>query len=372
LADVEVPNINGRKPLRVLQVTPRVFPYMGGVETHVREVAKRLGAHGVQTEILTADPSHELAPADTLEGVPVTRLRAWPRGRDYMLAPFLAAAIGRRRPDVIHVQSYHTLLAPHAMAAAIRQNIPFVVTFHGGGHSSPLRTAIRTPQLRVLGLLLRRAAALVSIADFEIERYGRLAGLSSERFASIPNGSDLPAPTGSGAREPGRLIVSSGRLERYKGHHRVVDAFPHVLREIPDARLWIAGGGPYEPELREQVAGLGLAAKVEIGAVDRATLAARLSGASLGVMLSDFESQPLAALEALSLGVPLVVANNSGLAELADKGMARSVELPGSPQSHARAMIEQIQDPLPVPELELPTWDGCAAALADLYRAVSR
>lgn len=368
---MEVPIINGRQPLRVVQITPRVFPYMGGVETHVREVSRRLGAHGVQTEILTADPSHELAATDTLDGVPVTRLRAWPKDRDHMLAPTLGRAIARMRPDVIHVQSYHTLLAPHAMAAAVRQGIPFVLTFHGGGHSSPLRTAIRAPQLRVLGLLMRRAAALVSIADFEIERYGRLARLERERFVSIPNGSDLPAPV-QARRADGTLIVSSGRLERYKGHHRVIEAFPHVLREVPDARLWIAGGGPFEPSLRDQVASLGLAEKVEIAAVDRATLAARLGGASLGVMLSDFESQPLAALEALSLGVPLVVANNSGLAELADKGMALPVELREPPEAHARAMIQQLRRPLPVPALELPTWDGCAAALADLYREVAR
>jgi glycosyltransferase involved in cell wall biosynthesis len=133
-----------------------------------------------------------------------------------------------------------------------------------------------------------------------------------------------------------------------------------------------AGGGRSPPPGRARAPGLGLAEKVEIAAVDRATLAARLSGASLGVMLSDFESQPLAALEALSLGVPLVVANNSGLAELAAKGMARPVELGESPQVHARAMLQQLRDPLPVPSLELPTWDGCAAALAALYREVAR
>ena len=52
----------------------------------------------------------------------------------------------------------------------------------------------------------------------------------------IRNGGTLPpAPAGTVA-VPGR-IVSSGRLERYKGHQRAIAALPHVMREVPDAHV---------------------------------------------------------------------------------------------------------------------------------------
>src|SRR5918994_6027441 len=82
-----------RRPLRVLQVTPRVAPHVGGVETHGREVTSRMAAHRVESVILTADETRRLPRRDELDGVPVLRAAAWPRGRDYLFAPGVVASI---------------------------------------------------------------------------------------------------------------------------------------------------------------------------------------------------------------------------------------------------------------------------------------
>ena len=49
--------------------------------------------------------------------------------------------------------------------------MPYVVTFHGGGHSSRLRNLLRVRQRAVLRPLLARAAALVAVASFEVDGY---------------------------------------------------------------------------------------------------------------------------------------------------------------------------------------------------------
>ena len=131
--------------LRVLQVTPRYAPSVGGVETHVREVARRLPARNVETAVLTPDPSGSLPAHEVLDGVTVHRVDARPRGRDYMFAPGLCGAIRDGGWDLVHVQSYHTLVAPIAMAAAARARIPYVLTFHAGSHSSLPDAGPRTP-----------------------------------------------------------------------------------------------------------------------------------------------------------------------------------------------------------------------------------
>lgn len=358
--------------LRVLQVTPRMAPHIGGVETHVREVARRLPALGVHTEVLTADHLGNLPSFELIDGIPVRRVRAWPARSENLFAPAVLRDSGAGAFDVVHVQCFHTFVAPFGMAGALARGVPYVVTFHGGGHTSRLRNALRAPQLRTLGPLLRRAAALVSIADFEIERYSQLLRVPRERFATIPNGSDLPRPTPGLAPPEGTLIVSAGRLEDYKGHGLLIDALPHAIEEIPDARLWIAGRGPAEEALRDRARALGVEDRVEIAAIDdRQEMADRLSGASLAVMLSSFETQPLAALEAVSVGVPLLVAENSGLAELAHKGLARSVAREAGPRAHALAIAGALRDPLMPEGFELPSWDGCAERLAALYRAVA-
>lgn len=357
--------------LRVLQIAPRMAPHIGGVETHVREVSRRLGAFGVEAEVLTTDhlgglPEHEL-----IDGVPLRRVPAG--AGENLFAPGVLGAVEPGRWDLVHVQCVHTFVAPLGMAAARRAGVPYVLTFHAGGHTSRLRNALRRPQLQALRPLLGGAARLIAIADFEIERYSRLLRLPRERFVTIPNGFELPAPRPDAAERSteGPLIVSCGRLERYKGHHLVIEALPHVLRAIPSARLWIAGRGPEEESLQSLAVDLGVEESVEIGAVDRRQeMSDRLAGASLAVMLSSFETQPLAALEAASLGVPLLVARNSGMAELAEKGLARSVERGAGAEERAAAIVAQLRDPLRPGAVSLPSWDDCAAALADLYRSV--
>src|SRR5512138_3167171 len=73
--------------LRVLMVTPRYFPYLGGVESHVHEVARRLAAQGLEPTILTTNPSGQLPAEEVSEEVVIRRVRAWPAQRDYYFAP---------------------------------------------------------------------------------------------------------------------------------------------------------------------------------------------------------------------------------------------------------------------------------------------
>ena len=132
------------------------------------------------------------------------------------------------------------------MWSAIRQRLPFVLTFHGGGHSSRPPSAPARAQRAALRPLLARAKKLVAVAEFEVDLYGPELRLPRDRFVVIPNGADLPKPVTSRVAEDGVLIASVGRLERYKGHQRAIAALPHLLEHEPRARLWIAGSGPYE------------------------------------------------------------------------------------------------------------------------------
>src|SRR5260370_39995827 len=74
--------------LMVLMVTPRYFPYMGGLETHVHEAGRRLVENGVDLTLLTTAPHTHPTPLpkeEVSEGMRIIRVRAWPPGRDYLL-----------------------------------------------------------------------------------------------------------------------------------------------------------------------------------------------------------------------------------------------------------------------------------------------
>jgi glycosyltransferase involved in cell wall biosynthesis len=275
---------------------------------------------------------------------------------------------------VIHVQGYHTLVPPLAMLAALKTRTPYVLTFHGGGHSSRMRQSIRGLQRRLLGPLLRRAARLVALARFEIDLFGDRLGIPRDHFVTIPNGTDLPTAPNQTQPPDGQLVIASvGRLERYKGHQRVLAALPHVIRAEPRAFLWIAGAGPYEPQLRDLAEKLGVAARVDIRAIppaQREQMAAELSRVALVVLLSDYETQPIAVLEGLALGRPALVADTSGMSELAERGLARAIPLDSSPAQVAEAILAQLRNPVVPRDLRLPSWDECTASLERLYASV--
>ena len=367
-------------PLHVLLVAACYFPYMGGLETHVYEVGRRLAQTDIEVTILTTDVSGRLPSVEESEGMQIRRVRAWPANKDYYFAPGIYRVITRGRWDLVHCQGYHNLVPPLAMLAAWRANIPFVLTFHSGGDVSRLRKALRGLQWMMLRPLLSRARKLIAVSEFEAGFFREQLRLPAERFAVIPNGAHLPhmfEPAGEATEEvdDGPLIVSIGRLERYKGHQRVIAALPMVLEQVPDARVRIVGAGPYESTLQKMARRLGVAERVEIRAVppaDRGGMTAVIVQADLVTLLSDYESQGIAVMEAIALQRPVLVTATSALQELADRSLARTVPLKSTPEEVAEAVVGQLRQPLVPVNVELPTWDDCAASLLALYQAIVR
>jgi glycosyltransferase involved in cell wall biosynthesis len=291
-------------------------------------------------------------------------------------APKIDAVIRSGDWDIVHCQGIHTFVAPVAMLAARRAGIPYVLTFHTGGHSSGVRNRIRSAQWSMVRPLAARAHTLIGVSEFESRLFRRQLGVSGERVITIPNGASLPRPSGPAASVStgtAELIVSSGRLERYKGHHKVLQALPDVLRRRPQARLRIAGSGPFERDLRSMARELGVAQFVTIAPVDandRVGMASLLASAALVTLLSDYESHGISALEAISLKRPVLVTDATALSELVEQGLAVGLAPESSTAQIADAIVDLIEHPRTPPDVSLPSWDDCAERLLDLYASI--
>jgi glycosyltransferase involved in cell wall biosynthesis len=354
----------------VLMVCPRYLPEVGGTEMHVREVTRRLSSQeGFEITVLATDRSRRLSRQEVIDGIPVLRVPAWPRSRDYYLAPGIGAVIRQGRWDLVHCQGIHTPVPLLAMIAARRAGIPYLVTFHTGGHSSRLRNAMRTTQWRLAGPLLRNAVSLIAVSRFEAVTLARQAHLGDKRVIVIRNGGALPSPRAGTTVVPGR-IVSSGRLERYKGHHRVIEALPHVMREIPEAHLLILGSGSYEGNLYKLARHLGVSDRVtirHIAPADRQGMATALAGSSVVAALSDYEAHPVAVMEALCVARPVVGYDIAGMGELFAAGWVRGVPRGAPAAAVAHELVRAMSSPAPVDHAQLPSWDSCADQLAHVY-----
>ena len=362
--------VDGR-PLRLLMATARYLPGRGGTEIHTHQVAQRLAAHGAEVTVLsTAD--REPFVRESIDGqVRVLLVRAWPPHRDYYLAPEVVRIVRGGQTDIVHCQGYHTLVAPLVMLAAASARIPYVVSLHSGGHSSRVRRAIRPAQALVLRPLLRRAAQLIASSPFEAELFARRTRLPLSSFLVVPSGVDLPltAPEDESDEEGPPLLLSIGRLESYKGHHRIVAALPALERLRPGIRLRIVGTGPDEQKLHSLAERLRVGHMLEIAPVPadrRDEMARLLRRAACVVMLSEYESQGLAIQEALALGRPLVVSDNSALSDLGRHANVRTVDRGATSEDITAAIVELLDAP-PVEAPEMFTWEQCAATLLDVY-----
>lgn len=104
------------------------------------------------------------------------------------------------------------------------------------------------------------------------------------------------------------IFVAVGRLSTEKNHERLLRAFARVSSENPNIRLVIIGGGPLESHLRSLTVELGLAERVLLTGLQKNPFAL-LEMCDCFVLSSDYEGQPMVILEALTLGLPVVVTN---------------------------------------------------------------
>ena len=330
-------------------------------------------ARGHDLTVLTTDLTGELPSVEHEGPLTVRRYAAWPTWADLYISPKLVRQIGRGGYDLVHVQGVNNLLPPLALAAAQRSGVPTVATFHTGGHSSRMRTMVRGAQWQALRPLLRRTKGLVAVCHFEVEAFARRLGLEPAKIRLIRNGAE-PLPVGaSPPRVSGSpLVCSVARLERYKGHHRLIAAMPALLDLAPDAHLAVVGRGSFENELRRLVTRLQVGHAVTFTAFDatqREALGALVRSSDVVALMSDYEANPVAVMEALALGRKVVVADTSGLSELASEGLASAVPLEASPRLLAQVLARVAARPDAVAP-ELPTWDDCAEQVLRLYEEI--
>jgi glycosyltransferase involved in cell wall biosynthesis len=361
------------QPVRVASVSAHYLPHMGGIETHVREVATRLNGSGLDFTILTTRAA-DAASSERVDGITVHRHGLLMSSTDWCLAPGVFWETLRGDWDVVHCQGVHTFTAPMAMLAALIRRRPYMVTFHTGGHSSEMRGRIRTLQWTVLGPLLRRAAELIAVCEYEIDVFSKLLKINPDRFTLIRNGAELPPRPDAPAPVPEGtfVVVSVARLERYKGHHLVIEAVAELAKRRP-VQLFLVGQGPYEDELRSLVKQRGLDDVVtftHFAQNRRGELAALIARADVMTLMSEYEAHPVAVMEALGLGRPVVVAATSGLVELARYGWVTSMPIDATPAAVADAYVDAAQRGCPV--VSLPTWDDCADRLHNVLVKAAR
>ncbi len=141
-----------------------------------------------------------------------------------------------------------------------------------------------------------------------------------------------------------RLVLTVGRLDEQKGHRTLLGAAPTVLRGAPDVRFLWVGRGPLEDELRAHLRARDLEERVQVLG-RRDDVPDVLAAADLFVLPSRFEGLPLAALEAMRAGLPVVGTRVCGIDEVVRDGQTGRLVPPLDAAALASAILEALGDP---------------------------
>lgn len=253
-----------------------------------------------------------------------------------------AAQLAAGRVALLHAHiasgaSFWRKLAFAALARAFA--VPYILHVHAGdfrGHYARCGRLARA----LLRRLYAGAHTVIALAPSWREEIAR--AVPGARIEVVPNPVTLPAwRAPEAAASPSVLFL--GVVRAQKGVYDLLAAWPSVLAAIPEARLTVAGSGELE-RARELAARLGIAPSVDFpGWVDAAAKQRLLEGAALLVLPSRFEALPMAVLEGMAAGLPIVATRVGGIPEAVGPDAGILVE-PGDVEALARALVSILAD----------------------------
>ena len=295
--------------MRIALVTPRYWPAIGGVETHVEELAAGLVVRGHEVEVLTQAHDSSLPIEEDHAGVPIRRFAAAINAEHYRFSPgllrFLAGHAGSW--DVLHAHNYHAL---PALAAAFTRRGTFILTPHYHGESqSRFRDILHRPYRTAGALMMRRASRVISVSPSEASLLKDHFPAARSKIAIVPNGVDAAGIAAAQPFETGdaRVVLVAGRLADYKRVDATIQALAHL-----DTRyvLRVSGEGPMRSMLEALARKLGVTERVSfLGRIERDELNRWFSTADVFVTMSEIEAMGITVLEALAGGARVVASD---------------------------------------------------------------
>lgn len=310
--------------MKVAQVCPRYFPYIGGIETHVKEISERLVKKGFEVSVFTTDPSGELPKEEFISGVEVRRFKSWAPGEVYYFSKELMRhfAENLNNYDVVHAHNYHAF--PALAATMTKRKAKLVLTPHYFGIDSSRATAFaHIPYLLIGGWMLRSADKIVCVSEEEREVLIRRFLIKSQKVTYIPNGVNYCEIADSKPllKDSMFRILYVGRLSKEKDLKTLIRACKKVEHDIPNMQLVIIGEGPEKGNLRKIALKASLKNVFWVGEVPHKEVGGYFKSASVFVLPSHRECSPISVLEALAAGVPVIVSSSINRKMMKEKGV---------------------------------------------------
>lgn len=370
------------RPLKVIHIIGG--GEFGGAEKHILNLA---GAVDPQAVELTVCCLFSAPFVETAAGAGINAL-AVPMGSkaDFGVVKKLAGLIQSGEYDIVHTHGVRAnLLGRLAARQAGKKKV--VTTVH-----SLLERDYQGAITRFANSMAERSTRFLTSHFIAVSQglKDRLVkgGISANRITVIHNGIllDEIRPSDAAAVIKEKLSIKDAvlvgivaRLHAVKGHRYFIEAAEEVQRQRPGTRFLIVGDGPYRTVLKKLAGGTGINDRITFtGFVeDVYTLMAALD---LLVISSLWEGFGLTAIEAMTLGVPVVATEVGGLPEVVRHGETGLLVPPANAAALAKSIVWMLDHPREAGEMAQKGGDivrreftagEMARRTVDLYRKVA-
>jgi glycosyltransferase involved in cell wall biosynthesis len=333
--------------MRIAQLIETDGP--GGAERVVIELALALQRAGAVGVVLVRDGGEGWIGRE-LEGSGVV-VESIACGRPISIAygRALSDALRRHRIEVAH--SHEFSMAVYGAWAARRAGIPHIITMHGSRYY-----AKRLRRRVALRAAVASSAHTVAVSHPYAAVMARDLLIRAPRILTVPNGLRHVPPRRVtlrrelGLRPDDCLAVAVGNLYPVKGHRHLIDALARLAERRPRLHVAVCGRGELHDALLTRAAAHGLADRVHLLGL-RSDVPAVLAAADLFVLPSMSEGLPMALLEAMFAGCPIVASDVGDVGAALADGDAGVLVPAGDARALAAALDRLVGDP------------ACAAAL---------
>jgi len=343
LAPIEHFPLPGPKRVRVVEIL--ATGTSGGAQEHVFGLMSRLDETRYEASVVSLSAGSAVRKLQR-HGFDVTVIDD---PDDDGAVRALTAHLAAVRPDVIHTHMYRAdVVGTRASIALAEAGLrrPYVVSTV---HSWRVRSAEDRDLLRRLTPHMDQLIAVSRSIERKIADEHR----TGAPVKLIYNGVDLelydhqePCCTlrDEYGMDPGSSIVGVvARLEPEKGHQTLIEAWPHVLREVPDAYLLIVGEGSRRDFLEQWAAAHKVAHRV-VFTGRRDDIPAVTAALDVAVLPSWREAQGLSVLEAMALSRPVVASDVGGIPEMIQDGVTGLLVPQDNPVALAAAIVRLLKD----------------------------
>jgi glycosyltransferase involved in cell wall biosynthesis len=353
----------------IMLVTPNLD--VGGAQETVRQLARYLPRAGARTVVCSFGDGPLRAEIEA-DGTPVEMLPA--RRHSVIAVPsFLAEMIARRRDvvrlvqahgvDVVLTQGLGTL---DFLIMSLRwrsrtavwwtiQNAQFTLRReHLNSH-----TWLFGPKRVVHRWLYRLGSAIVdgviAVSDETARSFAAETGTPTDRIHVVCNAVDteafdgvrdrakIRAQLGFGADE--HVMTAVATFKRQKGHRFLIEAIASLAPRFPRLRLLLIGDGELADDIRADVDSRGLSGAVQLLGTRR-DIPDLLASSDSFVLPSLWEGLPVALIEAMASGLPVVATRVSGTEQVVEDGSTGWLVPPGDPSALAKAIAKLLSDPV--------------------------